>query len=108
MTIIVTTVGLTTLIGALWVLKGETSETTQLWTISGFLVGFTGFISVVTVAKPFEALAATAAVAAVSMVFMRLGPGSNSGITHCVSTQCTKVTNTTISRLATDVFSSCK
>lgn len=77
MTIIVTAIGLAALIGALWVLKVQGPLTLKLWTISGFLTGFTVFLSVVTVAKPFEALAGTAAVAAVLMVFVQIGPGSN-------------------------------
>ena len=76
MTVIITGVGLATLIGSLWILKNQNSESTRLWTISGFLGGFTIFISIVTVAKPFESLAATAAFAAVLMVFMQLGPGA--------------------------------
>lgn len=77
MTIIVTAIGLAALIGALWVLRVQGPLTLKLWTISGFLAGFTVFLSVVTVAKPFEALAGTAAVAAVLMVFVQIGPGSN-------------------------------
>jgi hypothetical protein len=76
MTLIITAVGLAALIGPLWILKNQTSESVRLWTISGFLAGFTVFIGIVTVAKPFETLAATAAYAAVLMVFMQLGPGS--------------------------------
>jgi hypothetical protein len=75
MTTIITAVGLAAIVGPLWILKSQTSESTHLWTISGFLGGFTVFISIVTVAKPFETLAATAAYAAVLMVFMQLGAG---------------------------------
>lgn len=85
MTIIITTIGLAALIGSLWVLRTQGTESARLWTISGFLGGFTVFLSVVTVAKPFEALAAVAAVAAVLMVFMQLGPGSSNSSCACTS-----------------------
>jgi hypothetical protein len=76
MTVIITAVGLAALIGPLWILQNQNGESVRLWTISGFLGGFTVFIGIVTVAKPFETLAATAAYAAVLIVFMQLGPGS--------------------------------
>jgi hypothetical protein len=81
MSMIITAVGLGTLIGPLWILKNQTSDSTHLWTISSFLSGFNVFISIATVAKPFESLAATAAYAAVLMVFMQLGSrgGHNNG-----------------------------
>ena len=34
-------VGLAALIGPLWILINRTSESTRLWTISGFVGGFT-------------------------------------------------------------------
>jgi hypothetical protein len=80
MTMIITAVGLAAIIGPLWILKSQTSESTRLWTISGFLGGFAVFISIVTVAKPFETLAATAAYAAVLMVFMQLGAGGGNNV----------------------------
>ena len=82
MTKIVTTAQLAALIDSLWVLKGQSTESSRLWTISGWLGGFTVFISIVTVAKPFEALATTAAVVAALMIFMQLGPEASKGTTQ--------------------------
>ena len=77
---IIIVVGLAALIGPLWILINRTSESTRLWTISGFVGGFTVFISIVTVATPFETLVAAAAYGAILMVFMQLGPGGGNNI----------------------------
>ncbi|KAI9770037.1 MAG: hypothetical protein M1839_003301 [Geoglossum umbratile] len=62
-------VGLSMLIGPLWVLAYVTKPHTRLGIITGFIVLFYAAVAVATTARPWESLAATAAYSAVLMVF---------------------------------------
>jgi hypothetical protein len=61
LSIIITVVGIGVLLGPLWLLKQQQSETIRLITISVSLVIFTILLNTVTVARTFDSLAAAAA-----------------------------------------------
>ena len=66
-------VGLSMLIGPLWILEYVNRSWAQLLIISGFIVVFFVLVLVATAARTFDALAATAAYSAVLTVFLQFG-----------------------------------
>lgn len=60
-TIVTLALGLTALIGPLWILKSLNTDKQKLGAISGLIAMFTILLGMVMVSKPLETLAATAA-----------------------------------------------
>ncbi|KAL9598672.1 MAG: hypothetical protein Q9219_004341 [cf. Caloplaca sp. 3 TL-2023] len=83
MTCVTIGLGLSMLVGPLWLLQYVYIEQpdlkSRLQIITGFLFGFPILLSFVAVARPFEILAATAVYGAVLTVFMHLGSPSAGG-----------------------------
>jgi len=65
-------VGLTMLIGPIWILDKVSADNIRLGIISAFIVVFYILVGIATTAKIFESLAAVAAYSAVLMVFMQI------------------------------------